>query len=180
MSFARNTFKGRDVHKSLTLGFLAMAEFRYLTKEGFDRLMNELDDLKTRGRAEAARAIAEARDKGDLSENAEYHAAKDEQAMLELKISELERALSNARVIDQSQLDTSHVVLFSKVTIKNIRNNAQLTYQLVSETEADLKSKKISVNSPMGQGLLGKAVGEIAAVETPAGKMEFEILEITV
>lgn len=157
-----------------------MADFRYLTKEGYDKLINELDDLKTNGRTEAARAIAEARDKGDLSENAEYHAAKDEQAMLELKISELERALSNARIIDQSQLDTSQVVLFSKVTIKNVKNNAKQTYQLVSETEADLKARKISVSSPMGQGLLGKAVGEIAAVETPGGKMEFEILEISI
>lgn len=155
-----------------------MAEIRYLTKEGYDRLTHELDDLKSRGRTEAARAIAEAREKGDLSENAEYHAAKDEQGMLELKISELEHALSNARIIDQSTLDTSHVVLFCKVTIRNMKNRAQQTYQLVSETEADLKSKKISVSSPMGQGLLGKTVGEIATVETPAGKLEFEILEI--
>ena len=99
--------------------------------------------------------------------------------MLELKISELERALSNARVVDQTQVDTSHVVLFSKVTIKNLKNNAQQTYQLVSETEADLKNKRISVSSPMGQGLLGKTVGEIAAVDTPAGQMEFEILDIS-
>jgi transcription elongation factor GreA len=156
-----------------------MAEYNYLTKQGFDRLMNELDDLKTRGRTEAARAIADARDKGDLAENAEYHAARDEQAMLELKISELERTLSNARVVDQSQLDTSHVVLLSKVTIKNVRNNSKITYQLVSETEADLKERKISVGSPMGKGLLGKAVGDIAHVDTPAGKLEFEVLEIS-
>lgn len=157
-----------------------MSEFRYLTKEGYDKLVNELDDLKTRGRTEAARAIAEARDKGDLSENAEYHAAKDEQGMLEFKISELERTLSNARIIDQSQLDTSHVVLFSKVTIRNLKNSAKVTYQLVGETEADLKAKKISVGSPMGQGLLGKSVGDVAAVDTPAGQMEFEILEISI
>ena len=155
-----------------------MMEYNYLTKEGFDRLMNELEDLRTRGRSEAARAIAEARDKGDLAENAEYHAAKDEQGMLEMKISDLERTLSNARVLDQSQLDTSHVVLFAKVTIKNVKTNSKLTYQLVSETEADLKAKKISVGSPMGQGLLGKAVGDIALVDTPAGLMEFEILDI--
>lgn len=155
-------------------------EYNYLTKEGFDRLMNELEDLRTRGRSEAARAIAEARDKGDLAENAEYHAAKDEQGMLEMKISDLERTLSNARVLDQSQLDTSHVVLFAKVTIKNVKTNSKLTYQLVSETEADLKAKKISVGSPMGQGLLGKAVGEIALVDTPAGLMEFEVLDISI
>jgi transcription elongation factor GreA len=137
-----------------------------------------LDDLKTRGRSEAARAIADARDKGDLAENAEYHAAKDEQAMLEFRINELERTLSNARVLDQSQLDTSHVVLLCKVTIKNVKSNSKITYQLVSETEADLKAKKISVGSPMGKGLLGKSVGDIAHVETPAGTMEFEILEI--
>jgi transcription elongation factor GreA len=157
-----------------------MAEYNYLTKEGFDKLISELEDLRTRGRAEAARAIADARDKGDLAENAEYHAAKDEQGMLELKISDLERTLSNARVIDQSQLDTSHVVLLSKVTIKNLKNNSKLTYQLVSETEADLKAKKISVGSPMGQGLLGKVVGDVAHIDTPAGKMEFEILEISI
>jgi transcription elongation factor GreA len=155
-------------------------EYNYLTKEGFDRLMNELEDLRTRGRSEAARAIAEARDKGDLAENAEYHAAKDEQGMLEMKISDLERTLSNARVLDQSQLDTSHVTLFAKVTIKNVKTNSKLTYQLVSETEADLKAKKISVGSPMGQGLLGKAVGEIALVDTPAGLMEFEVLDISI
>ena len=157
-----------------------MADYRYLTQEGFDKLVSELDDLKTRGRSEAAKAIAEAREKGDLSENAEYHAAKDEQGMLEFRISELERTLANARVIDSSQLDTSSVVLFSKVTIKNVKNSAKATYQLVSESEADLKAKKISVSSPMGKGLLGKAVGEIASVETPAGRIEFEILEISV
>ena len=157
-----------------------MADFNYLTREGFDRLINELEDLKTRGRSEAARAIADARDKGDLSENAEYHAAKDEQAMLELRISDLERTLSNARVVDASQIDTSHVVLLARVTVKNVKNNAKQTYQLVSETEADLKSKKISIGSPMGQGLLGKSVGDIAYVDTPAGKMEFEILDISV
>lgn len=157
-----------------------MSDYNYLTKDGFDRLMNELEDLRTRGRAEAARAIADARDKGDLAENAEYHAAKDEQGMLELKISELERTLSNARVLDASQIDTSHVVLLAKVTIKNLKNKSKMTYQIVSETEADLKAKKISVGSPMGQGLLGKAVGDVASVDTPAGKMEFEILDISI
>jgi transcription elongation factor GreA len=159
---------------------MIMAEFRYLTKEGYDKIVHDLDDLKTRGRSDVSKAIAEAREKGDLSENAEYHAAKDEQGMLELKISELEQVLSNARIIDKSQLDTSHVVVFSKVTIKNVKTGAKQTYEIVSETEADLKARKISVGSPIGQGLLGKSVGDIATVETPAGKIECEILEITI
>lgn len=156
-----------------------MAEYNYLSREGYERLRDELTDLKSRGREEAARNIAEARDKGDLAENAEYHAAKDDQAMLEMRISDLERTLSNARIIDESILDTSHVVLFSKVSIKNLKTKKDITYQLVSETEADLKAKRISVSSPMGQGLLGKAVGEIATIQTPAGTMEFEILDIS-
>jgi transcription elongation factor GreA len=157
-----------------------MAEFQYLTREGYDKILKELDDLKTRGRSDVSKAIAEAREKGDLSENAEYHAAKDEQGMLELKISELEQVMSNARIIDKSLLDTSHVVVFAKVTIKNLNNGAKQTYEIVSETEADLKAKKISVGSPIGRGLLGKAVGDIATVDTPAGKIEFEILEISI
>jgi transcription elongation factor GreA len=157
-----------------------MAEFQYLTREGYDKILKELDDLKTRGRSDVSKAIAEAREKGDLSENAEYHAAKDEQGMLELKISELEQVMSNARIIDKSLLDTTHVVVFAKVTIKNLNNGAKQTYEIVSETEADLKAKKISVGSPIGRGLLGKAVGDIATVETPAGKIEFEILEISI
>jgi transcription elongation factor GreA len=129
-----------------------MAEFQYLTREGYDKILKELDDLKTRGRSDVSKAIAEAREKGDLSENAEYHAAKDEQGMLELKISELEQVMSNARIIDKSLLDTSHVVVFAKVTIKNLNNGAKQTYEIVSETEADLKAKKISVGSPIGRG----------------------------
>lgn len=156
-----------------------MADITYMTQEGFDRLNAELDDLKTRGRREIAKAIAEAREKGDLSENAEYHAAKDEQGLLELKISELEHALANARVLDKSQLDLSKVVLLSRVTILNKRNNKEVTYQLVSEAEADIKAKKISVSSPIGEGLLGKAVGETAQIKTPGGMMEFEIKDIS-
>ncbi len=156
-----------------------MSDITYMTQEGFDRLNAELDDLKTRGRREIAKAIAEAREKGDLSENAEYHAAKDEQGLLEMKISELERSLSNARVLDTSQLDLSKVVLLSNVKIKNLRNNKEMTYQIVSEAEADLKSKKISVSSPMGDGLMGKAVGEIAKIQTPGGMMEFEVVDIS-
>ncbi|NDE30163.1 MAG: transcription elongation factor GreA [Flavobacteriia bacterium] len=120
----------------------------------------------------------EAREKGDLSENAEYDAAKDAQGMLELKINELEKVLSNARILDTSDLDNSKVTVLSNVTIKNLKTKKELTYKLVSESEADLKAKKISVNSPMGSGLLGKKVGEIALVSTPAGSIEFEIVEI--
>lgn len=151
----------------------------YLTQEGYDKLIQELEELKTNGRAEAARAIAEAREKGDLSENAEYDAAKDAQGMLELKINQIEVVLASARVIDASQLDASKVTILSKVTIKNVKNGAQMTYQLVSESEADLKQKKISVSSPMGKGLLGKAVGDIAVVETPRANIEFEIIDIS-
>lgn len=151
----------------------------YLTKEGYDRLRAELEELKTVGRQEAARAIAEARDKGDLSENAEYDAAKDAQGMLELKINELEKTLANARVVDKNQFDASKVTVLSNVTIKNLKTGKELTYCLVSESEADLKDKKISVSSPMGQGLLGKIIGDIAVVETPRGNLEFEIVNIS-
>ena len=156
-----------------------MSQVEYLTKEGLERLKKDLDELKTVGRQKVAKAIAEAREKGDLSENAEYDAAKDAQGMLELKINEMEKKLANARILDESQLDTSKVTVFAKVRIKNVQNGKEITYQLVSETEADLKMKKISVNSPMGQGLLGKAVGDIAVVETPRGNIQFEILDIS-
>ena len=152
----------------------------YLTQEGYDRLRSELDELKTTGRDEAARAIAEAREKGDLSENAEYDAAKEAQGLLELRINDLEKALSNARVLDSSQLDTSKVTVLSKVTIRNKKTKKEVTYHLVSENEADLKLGKISVSSPIGKGLLGKQVGETAFVETPRANLEFEIVNITV
>ena len=155
-----------------------MSKITYLTKEGYERLTAELDDLKTNGRKEAARAIAEARDKGDLSENAEYDAAKDAQGLLELKINELEMVMSNARILDPSQLDNSEVRVLSKVTIMNKKNKKSITYQLVAESEADLKAKKISVSSPMGKGLLGKKIGDVAVVTTPNGNLEFEIKEI--
>ena len=158
---------------------IVMSDITYMTQEGFDRLNAELDDLKSRGRREIAKAIAEAREKGDLSENAEYHAAKDEQGLLEMKISELERSLANARVMDQSKLDLSKVVMLCKVKIKNLRNNKDVTYQIVSEAEADIKSKKISASSPIGEGLLGKAIGDIAEVQTPGGLMKFEVMDIT-
>lgn len=155
-----------------------MAGINYLTKEGFEKIKIELEELKTKGRSDVAKAIAEAREKGDLSENAEYDAAKDAQGMLELKINELEKVLSNARILDTRELDNSKVTVLSNVTIKNLKTKKELTYKLVSESEADLKAKKISVNSPMGAGLLGKKVGEVALVSTPAGSIEFEIVAI--
>ena len=155
-----------------------MSGINYMTQEGYDKLSAEVEQLKTTGRQEVAKAIAEAREKGDLSENAEYDAAKDAQGMLELKINEMEKVLSNARILDINDIDTSKVTVLCKVKIKNTGNGAVLTYSLVSESEADLKSKKISVTSPIGKGLLGKKVGEIATISTPRGDMQFEILEI--
>lgn len=155
-----------------------MASYTYLTKEGYEKLKNELEELKTTGRAEVASLIAEAREKGDLSENAEYDAAKDAQGMLEMRINDLEKTMANARILDASQLDNSKVTVLSQVTIKNLKNGKKLTYMLVSETEADLKARKISVGSPIGKGLLGKQVGEVAVVETPGGNIEFEIVKI--
>ncbi len=157
-----------------------MANYTYLTQSGYDRLRGELDALKSDGRQEAAHAIAEARAQGDLSENAEYDAAKDAQGMLELKINELETVLANARIIDESLLDDSKVAILSNVTIKNVKTGKEMTYKLVSESEADAKQMRISVTSPIGQGLLGKLRGEVAHITTPAGTMDFEVLEITV
>jgi transcription elongation factor GreA len=157
-----------------------MSNYTYLTQGGYDRIKAELEELKTNGRMEAAHAIAEARAQGDLSENAEYDAAKEHQGLLELKISELETVMANARVIDESHLDTSKVSILSNVTIKNLKTGAQITYKLVSESEADSKLKKISVSSPIGAGLLGKTKGDIAKVQTPNGVMEFEVVEIGV
>lgn len=156
-----------------------MSSINYLTKEGFERLKAELEEMKTIGRSEAAKAIAEAREKGDLSENAEYDAAKEAQGMLELRINDLEKALSNARVLDESQLDGSKVTVLANVTIKNVKSGKEITYKLVSESEADLRARKISVSSPMGQGLLGKVIGDIALVQTPNGNMEFKIVNIS-
>jgi transcription elongation factor GreA len=156
-----------------------MANYTYLTQEGHDKLKGELEELKTNGRQEAARAIAEARDKGDLSENAEYDAAKNHQGYLEARINELEKIMINARVLDQSNVDTSKVSIFTTVRMKNIKMNKEVSYKLVSENEANTKESKISVTSPIGKGLLGKVVGEIAQVTIPAGMLEFEILEIT-
>jgi transcription elongation factor GreA len=150
-----------------------------MSKEGYEKLVNQLDDLKVNERKKASQAIAEAREKGDLSENAEYDAAKDAQGMLEMKINELEKMLANARVLDNDKINTSVVSILTSVTIKNIKTGLIVTYKIVSESEADLKQKMISVTSPMGKGLLGKKPGEIAKVQTPAGLNEYEILEIT-
>jgi transcription elongation factor GreA len=156
-----------------------MAEVSYYTKEGLEKLREELQKLKTVDRANISKAIAEARDKGDLSENAEYDAAKEAQGLHEAKISQMQEVLASARLLDESKLDTSKVLALSIVKIKNIKNGATMSYQLVSESEADLKAGKISVNSPIAKGLLGKKVGEKTEITVPAGQMEFEILEIT-
>ena len=155
-----------------------MSKVSYYTREGLDKLRKELAELKSKGRADIARQIAEARDKGDLSENAEYDAAKDAQGHLEAKIAQLEDLVANARLLDETKIDTSQVSILSKVTIKNKKNGASVTYTLVSEEEADLKSGKISTMSPIGRGLLGKKKGEVARIKTPAGEMEFEVMNI--
>ena len=151
----------------------------YYTEEGLKNLKAELDQLRDVERPKASQVIAEARDKGDLSENAEYDAAKEAQGLLELKIAKLEELVANARVIDESQLDTSKVLILSTVKLKNKANNAIMTYTLVAESEADLKAGKISVSSPIGRGLLGKSVGEIAEIKVPNGTLQMEIIEIT-
>jgi len=153
--------------------------FSYYTKEGLKNLRDELNQLKDVERPLASKAIAEARDKGDLSENAEYDAAKEAQGLLELKISKLEETLANARLIDESQLDSSKILVLSKVKIKNLMNNMELDYQLVAESEANLREGKISVNSPIGKGLLGKAKGDIAEISVPNGVIKFEIISIS-
>ena len=151
----------------------------YYTEEGLKALKAELDQLRDVERPRASQAIAEARDKGDLSENAEYDAAKEAQGLLELKIAKLEELVASARVIDESQLDTSKVLSLSTVKLKNKANNAVMTYTLVAESEADLKTGKISVSSPIGRGLLGKSVGDIAEIKVPNGTLQMEIIEIT-
>jgi len=156
-----------------------MSKISYYTAEGLKKLKEELNQLKDVERPKASNAIAEARDKGDLSENAEYDAAKEAQGMLEMRISKLEETLSNARVIDESQLDNSKVLVLSKVKIKNQLNGMEMDYTLVADGEADLASGKISVNSPIGKGLLGKSVGDIAQINVPSGVINFEIIEIS-
>jgi len=155
-----------------------MSTVSYYTAEGLKKLREELNHLKDVERPRASQAIGEARDKGDLSENAEYDAAKEAQGMLEMKIAKMEETLANARLIDESQLDVSKVLVLSKVRIKNLANNMEMNYTLVAESEADLKYGKIYVSSPIGRGLLGKEVGDIAEVSVPNGKIQFEILSI--
>lgn len=156
-----------------------MSNVSYYTAEGLKKLRDELQQLKDVERLKASKAIAEARDKGDLSENAEYDAAKEAQGMLEMRISKLEDTLAGARLIDESQLDTSKALVLSNVKIKNQTNGMELTYLLVADGEANLAAGKISVNSPIGKGLLGKSVGDIAEIQVPNGVIKFEILEIT-
>ncbi|HBK70646.1 MAG TPA: transcription elongation factor GreA [Flavobacteriaceae bacterium] len=156
-----------------------MSKVSYYTAEGLKNLREELEKLEHVERPRVTNDIAEARDKGDLSENAEYHAAKEEQSMLEFKIAQLKNVVASARLIDESQLDTSKVLALSNVKIKNTANNMEFNYTLVANSEADFKTGKISVDSPIGKGLLGKKVGEIAEVTVPNGIMKFEVLEIT-
>jgi transcription elongation factor GreA len=156
-----------------------MAEISYFTKEGLDKLNVELKTLKTKGRADIARQIQEAREKGDLSENAEYDAAKDAQGHLEAKIASLENILAGARIIDENNVDTSKVMILSKVLLKNHTTGKDVKYTLVSETEANLKEGKISIKSPIGQGLLGKKIGDVVEVTVPAGKMRLEVKDIS-
>jgi len=157
-----------------------MSGFTYFTKDALEGLRAELQKMKTSERQAASKAIAEAREKGDLRENAEYDAAKEAQGLLEAKIQKLESDLANARIIDEGTIDTSKVSILTKVTVTNLTNKKQMTYHLVSEKEADLKLGKISVTSPIGKGLLGKQIGEIADVQVPAGKLQFKIENITV
>lgn len=156
-----------------------MSTVSYYTAEGLKKLRDELEYLKSVERPKASQAIAEARDKGDLSENAEYDAAKEAQGMLEMRIAKLEEIHSNARLIDETNLDVSKVLVLSSVKIKNQANGMELKYTLVAESEADLKTGKISVTSPIGKGLLGKSVGEVAEITVPNGTLKFEILEVT-
>lgn len=156
-----------------------MSDIIYLSKKGYDDLKDELNKLKTVDRPNVINQIAEARDKGDLSENAEYDAAKEAQGLLEARIAKLEVDLSNSRVIDESKLDNSKVSLLSVVTIKNLANDSEMSYTIVSESEADLSQKKISASSPIGKGLIGKEVGDIADIIVPNGTIQFEILKIS-
>ena len=156
-----------------------MSKVSYYTEEGLKKLRGELNQLRDVERPKASQAIAEARDKGDLSENAEYDAAKEAQGLLEMRIAKLEEIVASARLIDESQFDSSKVLVHSTVKLKNTGNGMEMTYKLVAQSEADLKTGKISVDSPIGQGLLGKKVGEIAVIQVPNGVLNFEVLEIS-
>lgn len=151
----------------------------YMTKEGYNKLLEELNFLESEKRPAISKQIAEARDKGDLSENAEYDAAKEAQGLLETKIAQLKNLISNARLIDESQISTDSVQILNKVTIRNTKNDQKMVYMLVSESEADLKAGKISINTPIGKGLMGKKVGDVAEIKVPSGIMSFEIMDIS-
>ena len=157
-----------------------MSQIQYYTQEGYDNLKAKLNNLKTKGRPDISRQIGEARDKGDLSENAEYDAAKDAQGHMESEISKLEELMSVARILDRANIGTDVVTLMNKVTIKNVKNEAKMVYTLVAEQEANLKEGKISINSPVAQGLLGKKVGEMAQIQAPSGLVEVEVIDISV
>jgi transcription elongation factor GreA len=174
-----NAFQKEGVDSFLSITNKNMS-ISYVTKETFDQMIEELNKLKSEGRSEIAKAIAEAREKGDLKENAEYDAAKEAQGHHEAKIAILENAVANARIIDVNDIDTSKVTILSKVKMLNMGTKKSIQYQIVSENEADLKAGKISVSSPIGKGLLGKKVGEVAEVQTPGGLMKFKVEEITI
>jgi len=156
-----------------------MSEVSYYSEEGLKKLKDELLQLEQVERPRVTQEIADARDKGDLSENAEYHAAKEEQSHLEFKIAKLKNVVSNARILDESQLDTSKILIHSNVKIKNTTNGMEFTYRLVADSETDVRNGKLSVNSPIGKGLLGKKVGDIAEIQVPSGIMKFEVMEIS-
>lgn len=155
-----------------------MSHINYYTEEGLKKLKNELHQLKSVERPKISQQIAEARDKGDLSENAEYDAAKEAQGLLEARIAKMEEVVANARIVDESVMDASKAYILSKVTIKNLNNGQTMEYQLVAESEADLKERKLSVDSPIGRGILGKAVGDVAEIEVPSGMVKFEVVQI--
>lgn len=155
-----------------------MSDISYYTQEGLDRLKGEIKELESVDRPKISQQIAEARDKGDLSENAEYDAAKEAQGLLEARIAKLKNKLANARLIDDSDIDSSKVFILSTVKIRNVQNKMEVSYTIVAENEADLKARKISVDSPIGKGLLGKSVGETADIQTPSGIMKFEVVSI--
>ncbi len=156
-----------------------MSKIDYFTEEGLQKLKDEVNFLERVERPRISKDIGEAIDKGDLSENAEYHASKEEQGLMETRLSKLKNQLANARVIDDSKIDKSRALILSIVTIRNVKNGMELTYTLVAEQEADLKLKRISINSPIGKGLMGKSLGDIAEIKTPGGTIEFEIIDIT-
>lgn len=156
-----------------------MAQINYVSKEGFEKLQKDLHDMKFVQRPFISKQIADARDKGDLSENAEYHAAKEDQGLLEARIAQLEDLITRTRIIDETKLDTSKVMMLSKVKVLNLATKKEVVYTMVSDSEADFKSGKISIKSPIGSGLMGKKVGEVAEVTAPAGIIKFEVLEIS-